>query len=190
MHNGLFPKFIKGRTVKKEALEYMRDFPNDFAGAVFNDYSDGVLFGFTIRYEDEKIVISKGACKYQSEIIVVPEIDLPVHEYSRLLYINLEIGQLEESMDYDTRSIEIYLAKHRPTRTNELELGRFSLNQGAKLRCKHDSFKDLQTLENTLNIIYVPYASIGGHTLNPVIMRKFADELLVRSSDAVDVNFA
>jgi hypothetical protein len=190
MHNGLFPIFIKGRTVKKEALEYMRDFPLDFASAAFSDHSNGILFGFTISYSDDKIIISKGTCKYQNEIIVIPEVALPVYEYGQLLYINLEIGQLEESADYDTRHIGVKLTKHKPSKMNELELGRFSLNQRAKLRCKHDSFRDLQTLENTLNIIHVPYASVGGHTLNPVIIRKFADELLVRSSDAVDVNFA
>ena len=191
MHNGLFPKFIKGRIVKKEALEYMRDFPRDLVSAAFSDYSDGILFGFTVSCQDNKVIIvSEGVCKHQGEIIVIPEIALPVYEYGQLLCINLEIGELEESTDYDTRHIEVALTKYKPSNVNGLELGRFSLSRGAKLRCKHDSFKDLQTPENTLNIIHVPYASIGGHTLNPAVIRKFANELLKLSSDSIDVNFA
>jgi len=191
MWDSIFPIFTKGRVLKKESLECLRDFPRDLADAAFCEYSNGVLFGFTIRYEkDGHISVSKGAYKYQGEIIVVPSIELEIPEYGRLLYTKLVIGEIDETPDCKTCPIAIELDGGKPTEKNEIELGRFSLNKGAILRYKHDSFRDLQTPENTLDITNVPFAGIGGQTLNPIVMKKFAHELMLRSSDSVDISFA
>ena len=191
MWGSIFPIFTKGRVLKKESLECLRDFPRDLADASFCEYSDGILFGFTIRCEkDGYISISKGACKYKGEFIVLPAVELEIPEYGRLLYAKLIVGEIDETPDCRICPITIELDSGKPLKENEVELGRFSLNRGAVLRFKHDSFRDLRTPENTLDITSVPFAGIGGQTLNPIVMKMFAHELMLRSSDPVDIGFA
>ena len=190
MRNGIFPKFIKGRVLKKESIEYLRDFPQDITNLAFSDYSDGILYGFTISFEGEVVLISKGAIKYQGDIIIVPKSNIPITEYGQLLYIKLIIGQYSETEDYKLCPIETKIDSNEPLVENEIELGRFSLNPGAILRCRYDSFSDLFTPENTLGITHVSYAGAGEATLHPIVLKEYARTLMMNSSEATDTAFA
>ena len=190
MRDGIFPKFAKGRVLKKESIEYLRDFPQDIANLAFNDYSDGILYGFTISFEEESILISKGAIKYQGDIIIVPKSNIPIIEYGQLLYIKMIIGQYSETEDYKICPIETKIDNREPLNENEIELGRFCLNPGAILRCRYDSFSDLFTSENTLGITHVLYAGAERTTLHPLVLKEYARTLMMSSSEATDVAFA
>jgi len=177
--------------VKKEALEYLRDFPHDLVSLAFKDYSDGILFGFSVSYESGCIIISEGAVRYQGDVRIVKGITITTIEFGRVLYIKLIIGERRETADYIHSPAEILITGDEPsTYNNALELGRFSLNQGAILRCKYDSFRDLRTPENTLDITRVPYAGEGAVTLHPRVLKEYANALIASSVTADDIAFA
>ena len=190
MRNGIFPIFAKGRVLKKESIEYLRDFPNDLVSLAHAEYSDGVIFGFSISYADGQVLVSKGALKFRGEIIVLDENSIPIPEFEQQLFIKLHIGKIRETEDYIACPIEMIMNRIKPLQDSEIELGRFYLNPGAILRCKHDSFRDLHTPENTLDITNVPYAGIGSATMHPIALREYARSLLFESSDAADIAFA
>ena len=190
MRNGIFPVFTKGRVLKKESIEYLRDFPLDLATLAWEDYSDGVLFGFSVSCQDGCIHIAKGALKYRGIIIIVPENSVEIEEFGELLHIKLVIGEYSQTEDYLFCPIEVKISKREATAENELELGRFCLNPGAVLRCKYDSFSDLRTPENTLDITRVSYAGIDTPTLHPRVLHEYARALMEASNDTVDISFA
>lgn len=43
--------FHKGRALKRESLEVLRDFPGGLAKLGLSDWADGILYGFDISYE-------------------------------------------------------------------------------------------------------------------------------------------
>ncbi|MCL1976063.1 MAG: hypothetical protein FWG61_07895 [Firmicutes bacterium] len=190
MRNGIFPVFTKGRVLKRESIEYLRDFPHDLVSLAKENYADGVLFGFTVSREDETIIVSKGALKYHGIIIIVPENTILIEEYEQLLHIKLVIGEYSRTDDYLICPIEVRIEKKEAQAENEIELGRFCLNPGAALRCEYDSFRDLRTPENTLDLTHVSYAGSVSPTLHPRIMHEYAREVLAFSTDALDISFA
>lgn len=190
MRNGIFPIFTKGRVVKKESIEYLRDFPYDLVSLAYGAHSDGIIFGFSVRYKDKSILISKGVLRYQGDIIIVPENSIVITEYEQLLYIKLVLGESRVTEDYKIRHIETRIDRNKPLNANEIELGRFCLSVGAVLRCDYDSFNDLHTPENTLDITHVSYAGIGAVTLHPRVLKEFANALMLNSTEAIDINFA
>jgi len=192
MRNGFFPLFTKGRVLKKESVEYLRDFPYDLASLACEEYSDGILFGFSIKSSDDRkfIHVSKGALKYQGDIIIVPENSFEMTEYGDVLYIKLVIGVCRETQDKKIRPMELKISRSEAKADNEMELGRFCLNSGAVLRSQYDSFSDLRTPENTLDITRVPYAGNGAPTLHPKVMKEYAGAILENSQEPTDIAFA
>ena len=190
MRNGFFPIFTKGRVLKKESIEYLRDFPHDLASLACEQYSDGVLFGFAISSENGYTHITGGAIKYQGEIMIIPENTVKTSDFGEFLYVKLVIGTRQETEDSRSCSIEVKVDRSQVKAENEKELGRFCLNSGATLRCKYDSFSDLRTIENTLDLTRVAYAGLEAPTLHPRVMNEYARSLLTVSSDPSDIAFA
>jgi len=192
MRNGFFPLFTKGRVLKKESVEYLRDFPYDLVSLAHDGYSDGILSGFSIRSSDDEscIQISKGALKYQGDIIVVPGNTFEMTEYGEFLYAKLVLGKCRETVDKKIRPIEMKIGRSGAKEDNEIELGRFCLNIGAILRCEYDSFSDLRTPENTLDITRVPYAGYEAPTLHPRVIKEYAQAVLAYSQEPADTAFA
>lgn len=190
MHNGIFPIFTKGRVLKKESIEYLRDFPYDLASLACVDYSDGIISGFSVCSKDEYIHLSKGALKYHGDIVIVPDNEVKIIGYEQPLYIKLVIGKCQLTEDYKIRHIEIKIDKIDSLAENEIELGRFCLNRGAVLRCEYDSFSDLRTPENTLDITHVRFAGIGAATLHPRVLKEYARAMIANPFDTVDFTFA
>jgi hypothetical protein len=103
--------------------------------------------------------------------------------------VKLVFGEKEEAIDGMVRVVETRLELKGAEEGNEFELARFNLNPGAALRCDYDSFSDLRTQENTLDITRAPYAGIGARTYHPRVMSEFARALLDGSNEQIDVAF-
>lgn len=74
------PLFRKGRVLKKESLEALRDFPGGLAALGLSGWSDGILYGFDISYEAKRqteghepehgvVIITAGAVWHQGQIV-------------------------------------------------------------------------------------------------------------------------
>lgn len=190
MYNSNFPLFTKGRVVKKESLEYLRDFPYDFLSLAMEEYSDGIISGFHVCVKDGYMIISKGALKHKGQILVLPENKAPFGDFKRNLCVKMVIHEAAASADFVTCPIEIRVDEAEPDAANEVELGRFYLEEGAHLRCEYDSFADFRTHVNTLNILNVHYAGFSAPTFHTIIMREYGRALLTGTASDTDVSFA
>ena len=192
MFENNYPLFNSGRLLKIDMLEELRDFPRGFFDAQFKGYCDGIICGCDLEVTDNYIKLSKGIIKYQDIIYLLKEenkIEYICNNKLTILKVKF-LSQMLES-DFKINTTEISLTEDLEFGENEIEICRFKLRIGAKLRIKHTDFTDLSTEFDTVNTINVPYAAYGSSSLNPVILRRFGRELLgCNLSEAWDISFA
>jgi len=69
---------------------------------------------------------------------------------------------------------EIRISGIPPQDSCEMELGRFRLQEGARLRYIYQNLQDY----DTINRMHAPYACMGGSTVSPEILVRFAEEMM------------
>ena len=192
MFENNYPLFSAGRILKTEMLEELRDYPREFFNIRFSDYSDGIISGCDIEVTDNFIVVKKGIIKYGGLIYILTE-DKPIRYENNNKLVCLKVRFLASIRDNDflKNSTEVYIDEEIDKKENEMELCRFKLREGAKLRVDYTSFQDFATEFDTVNIINVPYGAIEGSSLSPKITRYFGEELIkLDLKDSWDIQFA
>lgn len=192
MFENRYPLFKNGRLLKIEMLEELRDFPREFLDAQFKGYSDGIISGCNLSVSDNYIKMSKGIIKYQGVIYLLGKDSKIEYTCNNKLMI-LKVKFLPEMLesDFKINAAEISLIDNLEIAENEIEICRFKLRVGAKLRIDHTDFTDLSTEYDTVNTIYSPYSAYEESSLNPEILQRFGRELLSCSvNEAWDISFA
>ncbi|GGG82849.1 DNA and RNA helicase [Paenibacillus radicis (ex Gao et al. 2016)] len=188
-----YPSFTKGRILKTEMLDSLRDYPRHMLDIYYAGYSDGILTGADISVGEHTLTISRGIVKYGGRLYVLEqEQELRYESTGRETVIKIRFA--EEPVvrsDMTAYTADIVLDENVVLQQGELELGRFKLKQGARLRMNYESFRDMSTEFNTLQFVHVRYSGYAQSTMAPIIMRRYADELLRSgSSDPHDITFA
>jgi len=177
------PIFTKGRILKNEMLENMRDFPKNITDILLANHSDGVIVGLDLSVDDHDITISPGIVNDKGEILVLNEaLKIPYVATGGEQILKLQFEDAYQTKDFEGRMVNVVL-ESVATKAEEMELARFRLSQGAYLRLNYQDFEDFKTGHNTLNIVNQPYSSISGQTLSPVILKYFARELLTYKTE-------
>ncbi|WP_127533679.1 DNA and RNA helicase [Paenibacillus kobensis] len=187
-----FPSFQRGRILKTEMLESLRDYPRRLTSLLWAEYSDGIVAGVEIRTDGSELVISRGVVKWGERLYALDEdVRVPYEANGRETIVKLRFHEPVTRSDIEFHETSIVLDADVSSRNDELELARFKLKEGARLRLDYTSFDDLATEYNTLNLIHRPHAGRGRPALSPAITRYFAAELLkTGTSDSYDISFA
>ena len=186
------PIFQKKRLLRIEMLEQLRDFPRDYLKLQFRGYSDGVLCGCQISWDNGHMEIAPGILNRGGRLYIMREPwQLECSPEDRMRYLEVQfMAEVHEEgkIEGNTR---IVLDEHKADSACEMELCRFRLQEGARLRDSYENFEDYATEYDTINRIHVPFASYGQATVWPEIMRRFAEEILqVRNNNVHDISFA
>lgn len=190
MQNFAEPLFRKGRVLKKESLEALRDFPGRLARLGLSEWADGILYGFGISYENGGIVVCAGAVWYQGQVILTETEEIPFRAFEQQITVCLRLHPASCTEDFYVRPVELRLKNGEPG-NDEMELGRFRLSEGARLRKDYRDLRDCRTAYNTLDITQTPYAGPGGVTVSPTLLRMFARMALEQIGALdMDVQFA
>lgn len=213
------PRFERGRILKTEMLENLRDYPRRFLDIRYDEYSDGIIAGMKVSVEHDHLMIGRGIVKHEGHLYLLEQAyELPYAAANGLSILKVRFHAQQAQHDFVTREAEIILADgseeadeeigrsqswdhvnipspQRPGRSttlaNEIELGRFKLKEGAVLRSDYQDFADMATEFNTWSAIRAPYAAWEKPTLRPEITSCFATELLrCRSAETLDTSFA
>ena len=180
------PIFTKGRILKNEMLESLRDFPRNVTDIFLTSQKEGVISGFELTVDDTDITIAPGIVKYQDEILVLDEsLKIPYVSTGNEQILKLHYQDKYQTSDFEGRIVNVVLEENECNQSNEIELARFRLSQGAYLRLNYQDLEDFKTGHNTLNIVNQPYSSVSGSTLNPIILQYFARELLKYKTENV-----
>lgn len=186
------PQFEKKRLLRIEMLEQLRDYPRDYLRIRYQGYSDGILCGCGIRWEDGMLTVAPGILRHGGRFYFMEKphsMECGVDD--RMRYVKVRFLEDTREGGMLCAGTDILLDEAKPEPERETELCRFRLQEGARLRTVYENFEDYSTQFDTVNIIHAPYASEGKHTLQPDILKCFARELLKQGGcDAWDISFA
>lgn len=179
MFKNIYPLFEAKHILRKEMLENIRDYPRDIFQILYQDYSDGILVGCKLKVEDNYLVIYPGIIYYKQNPYILKEVYKVFYEATgKLQYLKVKFLEEITSVDKKEFLTQIYLDEIVPKKNCEIELGRFKLQKGARLRDNYIDFSDYNTEFDTLIKIYTPYASIGNSIVCPEILKEYAKTLM------------
>jgi len=179
MFSYIYPIFERKRLLKNEMLENLRDFPRDLFHIFYQNYSNGILTGAELSVKDDYLVLHPGILYWRGIPYVMGSSTMIMyHPTAKTSYFKvkfLEELQGAEKQEYLTR---IYIDDEPANHKNEIELARFKLQEGARLRDKYTDFFDYDTEFDTINRLYAPFASPERSTIWPAAVKDFARVLV------------
>ncbi len=191
MFQNVYPVFETKKLLKKEMLDNLRDFPRELFDLQYRGYSDGVLMGCELEGYEGGLRIMPGILFYQGiPYFLKKPFDVSVRAEGKQVYLKVRfLGKTIGTRQEEFLS-QIYIDERIPDLNCELELGRFKLQVGARLRTEYVDFYDYVTEFDTMDRIHVPYAALGQHGIWPQLLKCFARELLhFPKNDSGDIAF-
>lgn len=179
MFQNIYPVFEAKRLLKKDMLENLRDFPRSLFYLQYQNYSDGILTGCDIKGTASGLMILPGIVCYKGVPYFLDE-PYPVtcKAEGKQVYIKVHFWDKAIGGSGEEFLSQIAVDEEEPDAEQELELGRFKLQSGARLRTEYAGFYDYETEYDTVNRIYAPYAAPDHPGIWPQIFKCFAEELL------------
>lgn len=186
----LFPRFERGRIMKKELLWALRDYSYESLKIQYQEYSNGILKGLDITVEDEHIVLGRGMVKFGEFIYLVTEpVVVPYEATNEYVSLKGKVNVSNSSPDAIRYGIDFVLDRELERREDEFEVCRFKLRQGAKLRNQYKAFYDIETEYDTVNLAHATWAGVDGETLSPVVIRMFVENAEQYDLECADQQF-
>ena len=157
MFQNIYPVFEPKRLLKKEMLENLRDFPRSLFGLQYQNYSDGILYGCDITGTETGMILLPGILCYKG-VPYFLERPYPVSckAEGKMAYVKVHFWDKTIGSGGEEYLSQIIVDEQEPDAEQELELARFKLQAGARLRSD-----------------YVDHPGIW-----PQILKSFARELL------------
>lgn len=182
MFQNTYPVFEAKRLLKKEMLENLRDFPRSLFGLQYQNYSDGILAGCDIKGTQTGLTILPGILCYKGiPYFLDKPYPVPCRAEGNLVYVKVHFWDKAIGVGGEEFLSQIMVDEQEPDAEQELELARFKLQPGARLRSEYVDFYDYETEFDTVNRIHVPYAAPDHPGIWPRIFKSFAAELLRHS---------
>lgn len=175
------PEFPDGTVLRAEQLQQLATQAYVLPNLIFKNYANGIITGCDISVEEYQIVISTGVFCFEKELYMIEtEIYVPYSPENKWIYLKIKYIDTISTNGENSHIFGIDFNEN-PTSKNELELCRFKLQKGAKLRVAYDNFEDMNTEFDTVNILHVPFSSEDRSTLHPKVLERFANELMALS---------
>ena len=184
------PKFGEGVILKAEKMNELVNHAFDLPDLLYTGYTTGIISGLDMKVEDNFINISKGVFLYEQEVYTLSkDIKIEYHPTNIWHYLKICKKETKEKIDGVQKHF-VVISDDLPTKESEIELCRFKLQEGAKLRYLYDDFEDMCTEFDTVNLIHSPYSSKDKVGLHQKILKNFAREMLdLRPQNPLDTFF-
>ena len=191
MIQNIYPLFERYRILKKEYLWSLRDCSLGFMQVEYAEYADGFLTGCGISVRPDCIEIAPGLVKHRGFLYLFPEIQqVPYSPSGQFVSLKFRLKKKQVFQDYIDYTAEPFLDSNLERGEDELELCRFKLQPGFRLRDDYKDFQDIETEFDTVNLLHATWGGLGGPTLAPAITRFFARSVLgERTADPYDLQF-
>ncbi len=185
------PKFTPKRALSREILFSMRDIAYQEQSVRYAEYCDGIITGCALYEENMKIGVQNGLVKFGGRLYILNEkLDLPYQPTDEWTMLKICFGTQIPSRDFIHYSGKLVLDNGLRVQANEMELGRFKLKKGSRLRTNYMNFRDMETEYDTVNLLHVVQAAPGEPTVSPKITRLFAQEAFPFLCDhPMDISF-
>lgn len=177
-----YPIFEKKKLLRIEMLEHMRDYPRNLERLYMKTMSDGIVSGCDVSWFDDELVIQPGLLYRAGKIYVMEkEEKCACPPQGKRVFVKVIFSAESRENSLVTGMGRIQISDIPAASATELELCRFHLQNGAKLRCQYESFNDYSTEYNTLNRIDTPFSDYNDPVLWPKMMEQYAKEMLSKN---------
>ena len=173
------PIFSQGNILTGEMLEEMKAYTVGFIKLSYIGYGKGILKGCSLTATESHITLQPGiVICYEEPILITAPAAIPYDSVNRWTALKLEVDKEYENRSWRIRNLSLNLTEDLEAKENTIELCRFRLQKGAKLRTEHREFKDCNTEFDTINQIYSEWAAYKETSFSPEILRCYAEELM------------
>jgi hypothetical protein len=173
----LCPKLTPGRPLSIPILAALRDLALAGLAARGGELSDGIVSGCGLYEESGRIGSRAGIVKRAGELYVLSGAEsVPYQATGDWLALRIVFPAERPEPDFTRRLGELKLGADTDLAANELELGRFKLRAGFRLRTEYAGLADMTTEFDTVNLIHARFAAVGDYTVSPLVTRLFARE--------------
>lgn len=188
----IYPTFGCGRILKKELLWALRDYSYSALQLKYRNYPDGIISGCGIRVEDNILYVSPGMVKCGGFIFLLTgEEGVEYAPTEKDTCLKFRLVEREELADYTRYITELALDEQLLRKQNEIEICRFKLKEGARLRTDYKDFYDMQTEYDTVNPADATWSAAGHNTLSKEVTDFFARKVLeCENAQERDISFA
>ncbi len=187
----IFPLFREGYLLRTQMLEAFTDYSFRFGELLYTGYANGIISGCQLTTTRDAVIVQPGLVLFYGKVFYIKE-PTPVNyePTDELRILKLQYIGEEKTESMIRYEMELLLDKDPQQREGQIELCRFTLQQGAYLRCQYQDFEDWGTEYDTLSMVYAQYAAPGQATLHPGLTKAFAREMLsCTPKDQTDINF-
>lgn len=175
MIQNIYPLFERNRIMKKELLWALRNYSFGFMQLEYQKYANGILEGLDIDVTENEIHIGRGLIKFNDFIFLLTEKQIvPYEPTERLAGLKLKISGEKTSEDYIIYQAAPILDETLELKEDEIEVCRFKLKAGSRLRNNYVGFFDIETEFDTINLAHSTWAGIGKPSLSPAITTYYA----------------
>ena len=188
----IYPLFERNRILKKEHLWSLRDYSFAHVQMEYRSFGDGILDGCEPMVRGEELVIGEGMVKHGGFIyLVTEELTVPYEPTGELAVLKLRMGEDRQPGDFIRYHLEPFLDGDTEKKEDELEICRFKLRHGSRLRDRYKDFDDMVTEYDTVDVTEADWGGPGGRTLPPAVTGYFARLVLEEDgSSPEDISFA
>lgn len=186
-----YPLFERKQILKKESLKSLRDYSFFQMQLECQQYSDGILEGCDVSVSGDMLVVGKGIVKHDDFLyLITEEVEIPYAAADCWESLKIRFDTESGSHDYIRYGYSIVLDQNLECADNELEVCRFHLRSGARLRTDYTCFEDMRTEYDTVNLLHAAWSGINGPTVSPAITRRFAVSIMeYAEADSMDMMF-
>lgn len=190
MNGQIFPLFENAHILRTPMLTQLRDYAFEYGRLLHEGFSNGIVSGCAITTTMDTVTLNRGVIRYHDQMYLIAEpITLTYAPTDAWTVFKLIFKDESRRDSYIYRAVEAKLSDDINLSLEEIELCRFKLQSGARLRTKYVDFADRNTEFDTVNTIFVPYSVCGDCSLSPQITRAFAEEALCWRTEAIDEAF-
>ena len=184
------PKFSSGIILQADKLQNLADQTLLLPSLMAHGYTDGVVSGLDIIEKDGNIVVSKGVVRVHGAMFLMDEeMAIQYQPTNRTTFLKLCYLERVTAPSGTTHTFTLGTSE-TVAGEDEIELCRFKLQEGARLRYVYDDFEDLNTEFDTINIIRAVYSGKDSPALNIKILKIFAKEMLsLKPVEGIDTFF-
>lgn len=171
------PVFQSGKILTRDMLQALTDYSVGAGELRYSDYSDGILCGCELTTTHDRITVHPGILIFHGQVYFITEnYSLPYEKTNEWMLLKVRLCDVSLTENFRTEELEIVLEPESMLRDTDIELCRFKLQHGAKLRTSYRNFADMETEYDTMHYTYAKWAACKTPSLSPVILRLFYDE--------------
>lgn len=192
MFQYILPEFRAKRLLRAEMLEQLRDYPKNIVELALGGFTDGLLSGGDLSWDKGILTVSPGILYWKGRLYFQEKsCSIPCRSMDHMQYLKVRFADEQREAGQVRGAGEIVLETTETDLVCELELCRFFLQEGARLRVRHENFEDFSTRYDTVNFLYASYAAQGERAMPPIMLKQYAKELLALGTENIyDVSFA